>query len=73
MSAPLGVHARGDTYFVLGVSSADEQQFQGAEVPHTLARTPHRGLQEGLAQLREDATVIQHSREGNTIKVKGYA
>lgn len=42
------------------MSRTDEQQLQGPQVAHTLTRGPDRGLQEGLAQLREDPAVVQH-------------
>lgn len=58
--ASLPVGACDQSYLVLRVSRTDEQQLQGPQVAHTLTRGPDRGLQEGLAQLREDPTVVQH-------------
>lgn len=48
-------------YLILRMTGTDEKQLQGAQVSHPLPRAPYCDLHEGLAQLREDAAVIQHS------------
>lgn len=50
-------------HLVLRVTRADQQQLQRAQVAQPLARRAHDFIQEGLAELGENAAIIEHPGE----------